>query len=355
VDHRNPVLRLADDHLDIILFERTLTMGGSVALDARIAKVSRDVKAQLARVPWSLPQLITTFRNFLAILGREHVVVIGIDELDKLESGADARGFVNELKAVFGVANCFYLVSISEDAMSSFERRGQPVRDVFDSAFDHVLRVPPLEHVECERLLRRRVIGMGAPFVAACTALSVGIPRDIIRFARQLMLAAAARGDDELSTLLPAVLVAEINGKARAGLIVAARHSDVDASAGTVQWLRELEAGNGVAAALRDLSELLPRLQANQLDDEAARAARRELQALVAETAAWLHHIDTVAEIFADNYGEKRHYELIATDTFDLLAAARHDLALGARASWDATSAIREQNGMPARAWPADS
>jgi len=351
-----PVQRLAGDHLDIIVFERTFTVGGGVALDARFAKLTGDVKSQLARVPWSLPQLITTFRGFLEILAREHVVVIGIDELDKLESGEDARSFVNDIKGVFGVSNCFFLVSISEDAMSSFERRGQPVRDVFDSAFDHVVRVPPLTHAECERVLRRRVIGMGAPFAAACTTMSGGVPRDVIRFARRLMLTAAAQDDDELSTLLPEVLAAETGAKARAGLIVAARHSDIGASADIVRWLRELEAGAPAPAACDQyFTHVRPRLEPDQRDDDAATAGRRELRALAAETSAWLYHVDTVAQLFSEHYDEARHRELTADGTIDRLAAARHDLTLGADASWSATSCVRERAGIPARPWPCDS
>ena len=39
---------------------------------------------------------------------------------------------------LFGIDHCFYLVSVSQDAMSSFERRGIPFRDTFDSALDDI-------------------------------------------------------------------------------------------------------------------------------------------------------------------------------------------------------------------------
>ena len=58
-------------------------------------------------------------------------VIIGIDELDKM-SEEDARQFPNDIKTVFGQRDCYYLVSVSEDAMSAFERRGMRFRDVFE-------------------------------------------------------------------------------------------------------------------------------------------------------------------------------------------------------------------------------
>jgi hypothetical protein len=83
-------------------------------------------------------------------------VRIGIDELDKIDSVHDAGRFLNEIKVLFGIPHCFFLVSLSEDAMSQFERRGLPMRDVFDSSFDDVVRVGPLDASRSVALLRER-------------------------------------------------------------------------------------------------------------------------------------------------------------------------------------------------------
>ena len=40
----------------------------------------------------------------------------------------DAQQFLNEIKVLFGIEHCFYLLSVSESAMSSFERPGLPFR-----------------------------------------------------------------------------------------------------------------------------------------------------------------------------------------------------------------------------------
>ena len=39
--------------------------------------------------------------------------------------------------------HCYYLISVSDDALAAYEMRGLPVRDAFDSAFDEVIHVLP--------------------------------------------------------------------------------------------------------------------------------------------------------------------------------------------------------------------
>jgi hypothetical protein len=81
---------------------------------------------------------------------------------------------LNDIKAIFGIDRCFFLVSVSEDAIASFERRGMPFRDAFDSAFDEIIAVHPLDFRDATRLLRRRVIGSSLPFEALSYCLSGG-------------------------------------------------------------------------------------------------------------------------------------------------------------------------------------
>jgi hypothetical protein len=50
---------------------------------------------------------------------------------------------VNGLKDLCHVTDTHFVVSVSEDALDSFALRGVPVRDVFDSSFDTVMRIRP--------------------------------------------------------------------------------------------------------------------------------------------------------------------------------------------------------------------
>jgi len=81
------------------------------------------------------------------------------------------------------------MVSVSDDALTAFERRGLPLRDAFGSSFDEIIHVGPLSYTESRRLLYRRVIGLTEPYVALCHCLAGGLARDLIRAARQVIRA----------------------------------------------------------------------------------------------------------------------------------------------------------------------
>ncbi len=87
------------------------------------------------------------------------LLMIGIDELDKITDDDKARQFLNEIKVVFNLEHCFYMVSVSENAINAFERRGLPFRDEFDSAFDRMLYVDYLTVGSSKLLLRRQSSG----------------------------------------------------------------------------------------------------------------------------------------------------------------------------------------------------
>ncbi|GAA1861085.1 hypothetical protein GCM10009836_46530 [Pseudonocardia ailaonensis] len=135
--------------------------------------------------PWTRPEIVRMFRELLEEVGQTYRIVIAVDELDKV-SAERAVDFVEDLKAIFGVPNCFYLVSISEDAMEDFERRGTPFRTAFDSAFDEVVALRYFTFDESRELLRSRVVAMPQRFSALCHVVSGGLPRDLLRAARSL-------------------------------------------------------------------------------------------------------------------------------------------------------------------------
>ena len=178
----------AQQWLNRIKFQQSYSSGWSGSLKFPIA-VEGGVNAttSLSQNQLSLPEIIAGYRDFLELVSREYMVVIGIDELDKLQSDEKANRFLNEIKAIFGVKNCFYLISVSESAMSTFERRGLPFRNVFDSSFDDIIYVDYLSIEAAEKLIKRRVIGMPIPFVYFCYCMSGGLARDLIRTSRDLL------------------------------------------------------------------------------------------------------------------------------------------------------------------------
>jgi hypothetical protein len=150
---------------------------------------------QWAEQPHSLPELVDSYRAFAtdvaewwrAETGDRGKLLIAIDEADRIADPQLAEQFVNEIKATFGIRHCVYLVSMSEEALTNFERRVVRMRTVFDSAFDHVVRLRPLTLRESVDLLRHRVAGVPDPFWILCHCMAGGMPRDVLRMARTML------------------------------------------------------------------------------------------------------------------------------------------------------------------------
>lgn len=150
---------------------------------------------QWAEQPYSLPELVDDYRTFATAVadwwrgetdGRGKLLV-AIDEADRIADPQLAEQFVNEIKATFGLPHCVFLVSLSDEALAGFERRVVRVRTVFDSAFDHVVRLRALTVAESTALLRHRVAGVPDAFWVLCHCMAGGMPRDVLRMARTML------------------------------------------------------------------------------------------------------------------------------------------------------------------------
>jgi hypothetical protein len=130
---------------------------------------------QLVATVKTLPDIVDGLRSFLMVAAADGPVVVAIDELDKLDAGGAGR-LLNDIKGIFGVRDCHFLISLSEDAMAQFEQRGMPFRDAFDSSFDEVVRVGYLDFAEAQRLLDRRVFNLPVAATGLCFALSGASP-----------------------------------------------------------------------------------------------------------------------------------------------------------------------------------
>jgi hypothetical protein len=98
-----------------IRFQKSYSSGWSGALKIPAGfENSANKVISFAQKQQSLPELVQEFRDFIGIVtttyardGTVTPVVIAIDELDKLASAKKAQQFVNEIKAIFSVPNCF--------------------------------------------------------------------------------------------------------------------------------------------------------------------------------------------------------------------------------------------------------
>ena len=184
------LVRGAEICLENIRYQLSFTAGwsGGVKLPdpVNIIESSSEYSFSRTRNPLTLPEIVNNYRNFLYHVTLKYKTLIGIDELDKISSSEDAQRFLNEIKAIFGIRDCFYLLSVSDNALSNFERRGIALRDEFDTSFDDVvfLETPNIDY--CIQVLQRRIIGFPLPFVYFCYVLSGGLPRDLIRIGREI-------------------------------------------------------------------------------------------------------------------------------------------------------------------------
>jgi hypothetical protein len=278
-------------------------------------------------------------------------VVIGIDELDKMASAKEAARFLNEIKALFGHPGVYYLVSLSEDAAASFEQRGVGIRDVFESVFDSVVRVEPLSAAESVTVLQRRIIGMHPPFGELCHVLSGGLPRELIRCAREAAALAARPETQDVPVLTRRLLAARSAARQEAVGEIAGRHVRTDGTQPVLTWLRALESTLGPDELL-NRCEIAPLI----LDVRAASEIVAELESALIGLAAWWHHAATVMQ-FADaltrhGLGWACTPLEDAPSLIDLLARGYLDLAVAPELSWATVSAARERLGVGAVPYP---
>ncbi|GAB3278693.1 hypothetical protein GCM10027589_04890 [Actinocorallia lasiicapitis] len=188
---RHPALarlhRPAQRHLREIRFLQTV--GGETGWEAgwKSVKLARKRSVSSARQPLSYPEIVHALCGFLAEVSdeaRRHSLrlVVGVDELDRIHPPDKAAEFLNELKAVFDVPHCLFVITASDEALRSAGLgRG---KDAFDSAIDETIRLSPLDLGASTLLLSSRVIGLPVPFTALFNILAGGIPRDLLRTAR---------------------------------------------------------------------------------------------------------------------------------------------------------------------------
>ena len=336
-EEQKDLTELALDWLRNIKFQQSFTSGWSGALKLPIGLEGGITRAiNLSQNQLSLPEIVDALTRFLARVSDQCQVIIGIDELDKLESDDKARQFLNEIKSIFGLDRCFYLISVSENAMSSFERRGLPFRDVFDSSFDTIVYVDYLDFAGSRSLIEQRIVGKPIPFFALSYCLSGGLARDMIRIFRSLIeLRQTHPEQDDLETLSQALIKSDLKAKLRAAAITAKKlklKTEVD------EFVAELyrfdSTGVSELALLKAIQSLFPRqtvndLQAGKKGEDIGRLSDYEnLNALQEELASYLYYLLTILQFFQNSLSQESLTTEEEGGTLDYLARARQMFAI---------------------------
>jgi hypothetical protein len=356
--------KTAKQNLRQLRYLETISKDWSGEVAAKGGKLGMKRTVSRAEQAWTLPDLIKQYQDFLGLLTESRPIVIGIDELDKMRDVEEARGFLNDMKSLFDQPNVYYLVSISEDALSDFERRGQPLRDVFDSVFSDVIHVGCLNQKESNLLLKRRAIGVPPPWPALFHTLSGGLPRESLRVARQAM----RFGTDERLDAVTARLVAErALSVEHAASVIASRYVQSDGTQPVLEWLRSLPSlhpatlnrgkeADEVALALRarlQVEDVAAELRAEGGDEE----TDRQMERLVMELAASSHHSLTCLEFFgvldADGFSRACADHPYSENGIDLLARGQRDLSMSPALSWRTVSEFRARVKLDRHPYPS--
>ncbi|MFC5829725.1 AAA family ATPase [Nonomuraea insulae] len=291
-DGPRPLRRPAGQHLRQIWYLQT--HAAEAALNVPGVGLSLRRGRNRARQPLSYPEIVHDLKEFLRRVGLELAaprrLVIGIDELDRIQPATAAQDFLNELKVIFDVPGCLFLLSVSDEALRAADLAPVGGRDVFDSAIDEVVRVEPLRQEDAERLLAKRVIGLPTAFTALFNALAGGIPRDLLRIARAAILFAERTHDEELPDTARRLVARELDR------IVGSGDSRIPAEAlGIMQEEFSIEYGR-----LRELGEQVADLT----------------------IANRLFFLDTVLGVFSADLTAERVQAAVAERSFAALARA---------------------------------
>jgi hypothetical protein len=326
-------------------YQQSVAQGWSAGMKLPVGlETAMSSNTTMTERPMSFPEIVDRLGQFLQRVAQDRQVFIGIDELDKIESAGEAYEFLNDIKAIFGVRGCFYLVTISENAMSAFERRGLPLRDAFDSAFDTVVEVPYLRYGQSRRLVLSRVIGMPEPFIALAHVMAGGLPRDLIRAARELVRLSETSHRD-LAVIATALTTSDAARKTTAARF-AVRDLTDDVSAEVIGG-----ALPGVPLLTADAWSGLRAVAA----PATGKAARIGFEAV-----AYAYFCATVRDYFAA-FESIRSWPSSTTvrtpeqlrdlaDDADALAACRQAFTVGPQAAWAAVEAFRMDHALPE--WP---
>ena len=190
VSKKGRLVREATALRERIRFTTSLRLGAEISISggnplAAAFKRTRD-KA-LDERPTTVASLVFDFRNLAELIANtvHGPVVIGIDELDKIENADAVRKLLRDVKGIFEVTGVHFLVSVSEEAMAALQlgTLRSDGRNEFNSSFYTVITLPSLDPDEALELLCTRGFHGGPERATALCLLAGGNQRELIRMA----------------------------------------------------------------------------------------------------------------------------------------------------------------------------
>lgn len=331
--------------LEDIHFQRSYTTGWSGALKF-IPGVDAGANAAvaLAQRQQTVPEIVTQFVKLLGMItanGTYDRVIVAIDELDKFDTDEDARHLINDIKAVFRVPRCFFLIAVSDSAIASFDRPGLRFRDALDSAFDEIVRMDYLTLSGSRQLLSRRALNVPGPFVCLAHVLSGGLPRRLIRTARAIVERASQHAEQNtLMEVTQALVQAEVEGAALAATL-ATRDIELEPEHGEfLEWVASLDTRDLISGVVEWTSREF---------GAGGRVASPEgdrIQKLRAELSTFVSCAATTIQLFSSIVDEATWLRA-EQEWVEPLTQARQGLELGSGIARYRINKVRTDHGLP--------
>jgi energy-coupling factor transporter ATP-binding protein EcfA2 len=335
--------------------EQTATLQVGGGLPVMQAVFSRAVA--LRSLPWTLPELIGHLSRFIEAVAvtekteRKRQLLICIDEVDRIGPQEEAMQFLNEIKAIFSIPHCYFVVAIAEEPGAEFGGRAIVGRSLADNAFDEVISLEPMSFELSRQLLQRRVPGFTDPFVWLSLVLSGGLPRELLRVATQLV-EITREFDYELE--LPA-FADRLVGEEILEALVATRSQIARLSPGP-EWgsvldrLRLLAGavkpgspGGDLGLALKELADLRTGLPGGGASGDAA------ITEVITRLAAFALLAKTTCDVFKDgcfDISGMRDPDAGTVGAYTELAAGRRELSVSSESCRAVVDRIRLSLGL---------
>ncbi|MEM7299311.1 MAG: hypothetical protein AAF391_13720, partial [Bacteroidota bacterium] len=233
----------------------------------------------------------------------------------------------------------FFLLSVSENALSNFERRGIPLRDSFDSAFDDITYLDYLDFSEARDILKRRAIGIPVPFVSLCYCFSGGLPRDLIRVCRSIF-EEKLNGKDDLESICNEIIRKDLEVKSRA-VVIAAEAIHVEPEKST--FLAEMDSFiEKKLSNLKNIDEVIKIFDFSKFTSNEDQI--KALSELMIEFVSYVYFSQTLVKYFDSQLGQNKLTAAIEDKSLNLLAKARQAFSVNPRLSWSRTTEFRVRN-----------
>ena len=205
---------------DRIRYTARLRLGSDIEVSGGsgiTGRLRRSSERELDERPATIASLVFEFRNLAELIVKtlKRPLVIGIDELDKIEQPEAVLKLLRDIKGIFEITGVHFLVSVSAEAAAALQLGPLQAagRNEFNSSFNTVIELPPLGLPDTVKLLSERT-GIAAYRAQLLCLLGAGNFREIVRLAeRAIVLATASGSDQDVDTrMLIATLAEEASG-----------------------------------------------------------------------------------------------------------------------------------------------